>query len=178
MVVNDGRMQHDLVHVFSEDEDALVIDLVLLIILLVPRALDSRRGRLEGAGFAWSRSDAGVLRCGRSNRPGEGRQENREPSGALFGRRVISSPRIHPERRQSFRWQQLHFYLTPFAVAHYFAGTVSEDVLVAQLDADFRRDIPQVVGIVDGEGAAPVSSVMSLSNCGPRRSSVAEAYRS
>ncbi len=127
LVVDDGGVQHDLVHVFVEDEDALVVDLVLLIILLVRGALDLSGGGW-GRGFRLVRRTPFAMR-----RPATrgGRTRKQRTPGALFRRCVVSRPGIHPERRQSFRWQQLHFYLTPFAVAHCFVWTVSEHILVA-----------------------------------------------
>ena len=75
------------------------------------------------------------------------------------------------ERRQSFRWQQLHFYLTPFAVAHLTLLDGTQVLLVSQLDADFVATSARSLGLSIVKARPPVSSVMSLSNCGPSRSS-------
>ena len=85
MIVNDGGMQHDLVHVFFEDEDALVIELVVLIILLV-------RARFVGGG--WGRGFRLIrrrrLRCG-AQRPEETEKKTENPGGPIRQERSIQS---------------------------------------------------------------------------------------
>src|SRR6476620_8797930 len=49
----------------------------------------------------------------------------------LFRWRIVTRLGIHPQRRQTLRWQQLHLYLTPFAVMPRVLWTVSKHILVA-----------------------------------------------
>ena len=79
MVVNDGGMQHDLVHVFFEDEDALVVELVFLITLLV-------RGRRFVGGKLGARASAGpktALAKRRPPRPEETKKKPENPGGPI-----------------------------------------------------------------------------------------------
>src|SRR6202023_2171234 len=75
-------------------------------------------------------------------------------AACLLRRRIITRPGIHLERWQSFRWHQLHFYLTPFAIAHNVLRPVSQQVLVTELDANLGGHIRQIIGILDRESAS------------------------
>ncbi len=106
------------------------------------------------AGRMRRRAGGGSGFCG--SRPDVSRQEqtDQQNQNDLFRRRIVSRLGVHPERRQSFGRNQLHFDFTPFAVVGPVLRTVSEHILVAQLDANFSGHVGQVVGIVDGKGAA------------------------
>src|SRR5436305_5187743 len=108
---------------------------------------------LSAGGFAGSAPFCGEA-CAQATRGQIRRNTRQRTLQALFGGSVISSPRIHLERRQSFRWQQLHFYFTPFTVADDFAGTVSEDILIAEFNSNLGGDVGEIVGIINSEGAA------------------------
>ena len=69
----------------------------------------------------------------------------------LFRRRIVSRFGVNLERRQSLRRNQFHFYLTPFAVVSRFHWTVSQHILVAQLNSYFCGNISQIVWIIDGK---------------------------
>src|SRR5262249_50688817 len=71
---------------------------------------------------------------------------------SLFRRSIITRLGVNPERRQALRRKELHFYLTPFAVSYWVLWTVGKQVLVAQLNTNFRRNISQVVRVIDGKG--------------------------
>ena len=72
LVVDYRGVQQDFVHVFSEDEDSLVIKVTILIVFLAGRSLRSRRRR---GGRWWSssggRSTFGVVLRRRRLRPGQ-----------------------------------------------------------------------------------------------------------
>ncbi len=50
---------------------------------------------------------------------------------------------IHGERWKSLRRPQLDFDLPPFSVMCAVARLISDNILIAQLHADFRRDVGQ-----------------------------------
>src|SRR5215469_10162472 len=59
------------------------------------------------------------------------RKVDRGTRTRLFRRRIVTRLGINPQRRQTFRWNELHPYLTPFAVVRWVLWTVSEHILVA-----------------------------------------------
>src|SRR5882672_688682 len=83
----------------------------------------------------------------------------------LFRRRIITRLRINPERWQSLWRKEFHFYFTPFAVAHWVLWTVSEQVLVAQLNTYFRGDIREIVRVINGKGP-PASQFRDIAEQG------------
>ena len=42
----------------------------------------------------------------------------------------------------------------PFAIVHWFGWTVAKHILVAQLDADFRGYVRQLIRVINGKGPA------------------------
>src|ERR1700674_157941 len=95
-----------------------------------------------GSWFAWEFARNSVVR----------RKKN--SSGTLFRRRIVTRLGVDPKRRQSFWRLEFHFYFTPFAIAHWILWTVSYDILVAQLDANFCGNVRQVVRVINGKRAA------------------------
>src|SRR6266403_6213456 len=94
------------------------------------------------AGFSWEFARHSVVR----------RKKN--SSGTLFRRRIVTRLGVDPKRRQSFWRLEFHFYFTPFAIAHWVLWTVSNDILVAQLDANFCGNVRQVVRVINGKSPA------------------------
>src|SRR5450432_2668746 len=68
-----------------------------------------------------------------------------------IARRVVSRLGINAERRQSLRRAQLNLNFSPSRVVCFVAWPVSDDILVSQLHADFRRDVRKLVEFLDGE---------------------------
>src|SRR5690348_11539244 len=73
---------------------------------------------------------------------------------ALMAWGVIASLRVNVERRKPFWRAQLDLDLSPARIVCFVTWAISEDILISQLHADFRRDIRQFVQILDGENAA------------------------
>src|SRR6266403_1458327 len=81
-------------------------------------------------------------------------RRKKNSSGTLFRRRIVTRLGVDPKRRQSFWRLEFHFYFTPFAIAHWILWTVSYDILVAQLDANFCGNVRQVVRVINGKRPA------------------------
>ena len=84
-IVNHRRVQHDFVHVFLEDEDTLIVDLILIILLLVGSCGLVGRGRGR-----FRRLLGRALRSG-SQRPDEEEKEAEKPRGPIRQERNIQS---------------------------------------------------------------------------------------
>src|SRR5258706_6877711 len=67
--------------------------------------------------------------------------------------RVIACLRVRSQRRMSLGGAELDLDLAPARVARLVAWVVSQNILVAQLHADLRGDVRQVVQILYSEGA-------------------------
>src|SRR5260370_25165933 len=72
----------------------------------------------------------------------------------LLRRGIVSRLRIDMQWRQSFGWAEFHFDFTPPAIAHCISWTVSEHILVAQLNATLCGHIAQFVGIINAKATA------------------------
>src|ERR1700727_78486 len=68
--------------------------------------------------------------------------------------RVVTVLGIDGERRKSLGRTKLDFNFAPFSIVSVIAGAVSDDLLIAQLHADFGGNVRQVLKAADGEGAA------------------------
>src|SRR5581483_6413107 len=77
-----------------------------------------------------------------------------EAMRSLISRRVIASFGGNAERRETGGWHEPDLDLSPFAVASGIAGAIAEQVLIAQLKADFGSCRCEVLDVADGEGAA------------------------
>src|ERR1019366_262751 len=69
----------------------------------------------------------------------------------LFGWCIVSRFGVHVQRWQTFRRIQFHLDLAPLAISYWAGWTVSEHILVAQLDANLCRHVRQFVRIADGK---------------------------
>src|SRR5271168_4971382 len=72
----------------------------------------------------------------------------------LMTRREISGPRVDSERREPLRRTKLNFDFSPFAIVCSRAWSVSHNILIAQLHADLRCDVRQIVQAVNAKRAA------------------------
>src|SRR5208282_5888883 len=73
----------------------------------------------------------------------------------LFRRRIVARLGVDLQWRQSLRWHQLHPDFTPFTIVPWILWTVTQHILVAQLDANFCGHIRQVVRVINGESPPP-----------------------
>lgn len=67
---------------------------------------------------------------------------------------VVACFRVNTEGRKPLRSAQLDLDLPPARIVSLVAWVVSQNILVAQLLADLRSDVGQVVQILYGEGAS------------------------
>src|SRR5664279_3555831 len=68
---------------------------------------------------------------------------------------IVSRFGVNVQRRQALGRIQSHFDLSPLAIPRWISGTVSQNVLVTQFNPDLGGHVCQLVGVSDGEGAAP-----------------------
>ena len=95
-------------------------------------------------------------------------QRDQQDSRRLFRGCIVSRFGVHVQRRQAFRRIQLHLDLPPLAIACWIGWTVSEHILVAQLDANLCRHVRQFVRRLPMVNVRPpVTSVTSVSKRGP-----------
>src|SRR5271170_1975677 len=75
-------------------------------------------------------------------------------SEVLMARRVVSVLGIDGERRKSLWRAELDFNFSPLPIVGVIAWAVSNDILIAQLHADFGGNVRQVLQAADRESAA------------------------
>ena len=73
----------------------------------------------------------------------------------LFRWCIVSSFGIYVQRRQASGRIQLNFDLAPLAIASRIGGTISQDILVAQLDAYLGGYVRQFIGRIDDKRPSP-----------------------
>src|ERR1700674_402615 len=76
------------------------------------------------------------------------------PSGLMAGG-VVAGFCVDVERRQSFRRMHLDFNFAPTSIVRFITRPVSQNILIAQLHADFRGDVRQIIQILDGKDSPP-----------------------
>src|SRR5579864_2614781 len=69
----------------------------------------------------------------------------------LVAWRVVTSLRVHVERRKPFRRAQLDLDFSPARIMCLIARPISQDILVSQLHANFRCNVRKLVQVLDRE---------------------------
>src|SRR5579859_3166310 len=72
----------------------------------------------------------------------------------LLGWRIISRSGVNLQGRQAPGRIQLHLDAPPTAVTNEVGRLVTDNVLVAQLNGNFLRDVGQLIGVLDAEHPA------------------------
>src|SRR6202035_5838202 len=85
----------------------------------------------------------------------------------LMTRAEVAALGIHSERRESLRGPELDFDLPPLAVMCALARPVPDNILVAQLHADLRGDIRELVEVLHRERPAAGHVRQGIQERGP-----------
>src|SRR5487761_710 len=105
-------------------------------------------GIAPGGGGSWFCAD--VLMVPNKNTEARQKLRNARMEGnamRLRPRGVVSIARVYGERRQSSRRTQLDLDFAPFSVVFCVARPVTQNILISQLHADLRSDVPEVVQV-------------------------------
>ena len=92
----------------------------------------------------WAYRESEPIKSKASKEKAERLREEREKAGSV-SRRVVSGFGIRGERGQALRSAKLDLNLAPARVVNVIAWFVSEDILVAQLHADFGCNVRQII---------------------------------